>query len=593
MSVQEEDSKEIFSVFSYECVRFLFEHHDCATFIHDEKGHFLEINARSCSDLGYTREELLALSIRDITVETPEAERSHPWSKMPAGAIFKQQEIAKRKDGSFFPVEIVALCQRVEGRNIFIGFARDKTPIATSIQKNDDTPASAGNTSTFEITEDKLRNVIDSAYEAIAFQDREGRYLLFNRAAENFTGILSSEVIGKTSKEVFGSLANEATYSIERQVLATGEICTVEEELALPVGNRIFLTTRSPYRDRTGQIQGLVTVARDITEIKAAQKQIAIKHERLAMAARVGGLGIWDFDIRSGRLYCDERWYRIMGRSLNQPIRTVDEFKAIIHPEDVERATEVDNTVEELIRDNRDYEIIFRILWPNGEVRTVRSVACLTDVVDGNPTRAVGFVIDVTEMQHAEEKLKAALFALEEANQALSLEKIKLESLSLHDGLTGIINRRGFDKELKRAFKDALRTREPLAIALIDVDCFKQYNDLYGHVLGDEALCVVAQTLNSVLKRPADIAARYGGEEFALLFPDTSNLEHLLREACEKVALLGLPHAGSNVASHLTISCGGIVATTFDGLNPKELIVRCDTALYRAKQSGRNRFVLW
>ncbi len=169
----------------------------------------------------------------------------------------------------------------------------------------------------------------------------------------------------------------------------------------------------------------------------------------------------------------------------------------------------------------------------------------------------------------------------------------KLAALTTTDGLTAITNRRGFDTALAREWARAKREGRSIALAMIDVDHFKLYNDHYGHQDGDACLQAVAQSIAAHAKRPTDVAARYGGEEFALLAPATDGVHMLLmaQEMCFNMARVALPHAGSSYGI-VTISVGVAAMVPEDDAVPETLIRLADEALYRAKQEGRNRAVL-
>lgn len=175
---------------------------------------------------------------------------------------------------------------------------------------------------------------------------------------------------------------------------------------------------------------------------------------------------------------------------------------------------------------------------------------------------------------------------LDEANQELT-------RLSALDGLTAIANRRHFDETIAKEWRRLSRQGRPLSVLLCDVDHFKQFNDGYGHQVGDECLKAVARTLQSVLRRPADLVARYGGEEFAAILPDTdlagaARVAESMRAAVEG---LRITHRFTSTGG-VTISVGVASVTPINGdRDPATLIKRADTALYAAKQSGRNRCV--
>ncbi|NQZ91101.1 MAG: diguanylate cyclase [Moritella sp.] len=165
----------------------------------------------------------------------------------------------------------------------------------------------------------------------------------------------------------------------------------------------------------------------------------------------------------------------------------------------------------------------------------------------------------------------------------------KLELLSRSDELTSIANRRMLDETLDKEWLRAIRTESRLSFILIDIDFFKQYNDNYGHVMGDECLQRVALALSNVSRRSSDLVARYGGEEFALVLADTDNAESVA-EACRLAILdLQIPHLYSCCADVLTISVGICICRPEINNNHHMLIESADNALYRAKDLGRNR----
>ncbi|HMP46865.1 MAG TPA: diguanylate cyclase, partial [Sphingopyxis sp.] len=163
-----------------------------------------------------------------------------------------------------------------------------------------------------------------------------------------------------------------------------------------------------------------------------------------------------------------------------------------------------------------------------------------------------------------------------------------LQRQSLEDPLTGVANRRRLDEELKKACLHATRTGDPLALALVDIDHFKPYNDALGHLAGDVALTSVADILSLIARRPYDLVARYGGEEFVLLLPGVGDPEPVLARIGAELARLRIPHPASPVADYLTVSCGCVVATEMADVDPRDLFAHCDRALYRAKEGGRN-----
>jgi len=175
----------------------------------------------------------------------------------------------------------------------------------------------------------------------------------------------------------------------------------------------------------------------------------------------------------------------------------------------------------------------------------------------------------------------------------LSAANSGLERLSFQDGLTDLANRRSFDRYLADQTAVAYRYQRPLALILCDVDAFKAYNDGYGHQAGDDCLQQVAAALRCCCRRPADMSARYGGEEFALILPDTdlAGAMRIAAAAIAAVSQLGVAHAHSPAAPHVSVSCGVAVLLPGNDMSAQQLVAAADQSLYQAKHRGRNQMV--
>jgi diguanylate cyclase (GGDEF)-like protein len=170
-----------------------------------------------------------------------------------------------------------------------------------------------------------------------------------------------------------------------------------------------------------------------------------------------------------------------------------------------------------------------------------------------------------------------------------------LNTRAMQDGLTGLANRRTFDEAIEREFRGAAWSRVPISIIMIDLDHFKDYNDLYGHPAGDECLRAVAQMIQGCVRRADDLVARYGGEEIAVVLPGLDSQRAIALAECMRVAIqrLALPH-GRSIHGFVTFSAG--VATYVPGRSVggwQALVEQADAALYAAKASGRNTLQQW
>lgn len=183
---------------------------------------------------------------------------------------------------------------------------------------------------------------------------------------------------------------------------------------------------------------------------------------------------------------------------------------------------------------------------------------------------------------------------IDEAEDRLLRINRDLEKLSTTDQLTGLANRRSLDQFLDQtAAQGGFAPAQPLSVLMCDVDCFKPYNDYYGHQAGDECLRRIADTLTEVVRRPTDLVVRYGGEEFAVVLPNTS--EEAASVIAERIRIavdrLGIPHATSTVDDHVTLSIGLSVMVPDESRRAANLFAQADQALYQAKTQGRNRVV--
>ncbi|MFL9879989.1 sensor domain-containing diguanylate cyclase [Herbaspirillum rhizosphaerae] len=170
-----------------------------------------------------------------------------------------------------------------------------------------------------------------------------------------------------------------------------------------------------------------------------------------------------------------------------------------------------------------------------------------------------------------------------------------LQGLAMHDGLTGLANRRCFDDEILKELRRAARSGESLAVVMIDVDYFKRYNDTYGHLAGDECLRRIASLLKVAGQRPGDLVARYGGEEIVILLPDCDekSAAQIAFGLLKNICALAIPHTG-NPPGIVTASAGvGVLAEVSSIDTPEDVIDMADKALYQAKSTGRNRVCVY
>ncbi|MDP3777263.1 sensor domain-containing diguanylate cyclase [Methylotenera sp.] len=252
---------------------------------------------------------------------------------------------------------------------------------------------------------------------------------------------------------------------------------------------------------------------------------------------------------------------------------TVEDWASRMHPDD--RAWVVDFCVAQS-KAGTDHEADYRALTKDGQYIWIRDVVHVVRKENGEVDSLIGFMFDITERKDTEQKL-------------IELQK-QLEELSFKDGLTGVFNRRMFDSVMEVEWANANRNRQPLSLIMLDIDYFKQYNDYYGHIQGDECLKRVANVLACVATRSRDFFARYGGEEFILVLPETDEAAAFkIAERCRNMIFKAqIPHEKSLVSQLLTISIGISTITPTRNDEAIKFIATVDKQLYVAKEKGRN-----
>jgi diguanylate cyclase (GGDEF)-like protein/PAS domain S-box-containing protein len=248
--------------------------------------------------------------------------------------------------------------------------------------------------------------------------------------------------------------------------------------------------------------------------------------------------------------------------------------RQIVHPEDV-------GAVEALMRFCREGKpvetLTYRCIRKDGSyVWMEANLRLYRDERTREPIGFVNVVRDVSGRKAAEEEL----------NRTFRL----VENLAMVDGLTGIANRRRFEEKMDEEWRRAMRDGSLLSVLLIDVDHFKPYNDIYGHVLGDGCLRQIAVAAQGVIHRSSDLFARYGGEEFVVVLPNTDGdgAQLVAEQIRLAVEMLGLPHTG-NPHGVVTVSIGCATQALEHDAVSTVLVEAADQALYQAKSAGRNR----
>jgi diguanylate cyclase (GGDEF)-like protein len=317
-------------------------------------------------------------------------------------------------------------------------------------------------------------------------------------------------------------------------------------------------------------------VATDITPLKEAEEQSRRGQERLTLATRAAGVGIWEFDFATGEHRFDERMRELLqvdelgftrGDGEGRYRITPENWETLIDPVDLPRLR---RDRECALAEGSTVNFTFRTRPPSGKERYVTAVLQLFRKPDGSPDRTVGTAMDVTEL--------------------MTLQK-ELEHMAAHDALTGLPNRMAFEARLQQACDQARAEQRDHALCFIDLDRFKIVNDTAGHAAGDAFLRLIGDLLRKTGKDKY-FTARLGGDEFALLLYDCSlgRAEHIARDLIDAVLAIRLSwnHKIYDIGASI-----GVTAITVRSPQPVDLMSQADVACYAAKSAGRNQVVVY
>ncbi len=253
---------------------------------------------------------------------------------------------------------------------------------------------------------------------------------------------------------------------------------------------------------------------------------------------------------------------------------STEEGLELVHPEDRPKAAAA---VRELRSCSESAMVECRMRKQSGDYIWVEANLCVVrDPRTGVRSGILNFIRDITERKQAEKLLQEAYHAV--------------EALSITDALTGLANRRRFDQCLATEWRRGLRDGKPLSLLMIDADLFKSYNDIYGHLQGDNCLKQIAEVALDVVTRPGDLVSRFGGEEFAVILPNTGSegAMQIAHKICAALRERQIPHQGSHPGI-MTVSAGCATMVPSLGQRDVSLVEIADAALYKAKRSGRNQ----
>lgn len=316
-------------------------------------------------------------------------------------------------------------------------------------------------------------------------------------------------------------------------------------------------------------------------KLSDAVEKERVANERYDLAIDAAYDGVWDLDYVTGDVYFSDQNFKLLGEVHDCPPTEFEWWQNRVHPEDIENVLDY---YTKLVEHDAPYNVTYRMRHQDGSWRWWRSRGKVVRNEKRDPVRIVGTNSDVTDL--IETKIE-----LEQRNQELLIANRKVEHTALHDSLTGLPNRRYMEKEAAKKLEQRSSGSSSTSFLHIDLDHFKDVNDMLGHAAGDTVLCLLADLLKN-LSEEDDFIARIGGDEFVAILADGPTGERSEAFSRKLIARLATPVVVERSSFNIGVSIGIAISDerTNDALN---LLRNADHALYQAKRSGKNTFEIY
>ncbi|HZR76130.1 PAS domain S-box protein [Bradyrhizobium sp.] len=510
--------------------------------------------------LGYTPEEMLEINSADALHPDDRASTMRTLAHGSGDPAQREQTLSyrmRRKDGSYVWVEATGRAVDV------VGETDQRLLIVRDIERRMEAERQ------LKESEARYRLLADNATDVIMTVAQDGKRSYVSPACEKLLGYTPEEMLPINSLD---TVHPEDVSTVHRMLAAGSEGGDQQQTYTYRIrhkdGNYIWVETTA--RDIAGEEGRRQLSIRDIAKRKKAEQQLKDSEARYRLLADNSTDMVFQLDTDLVRRYVSPACRELLGYEPEEMVGIKPADMA--HPEDAPRLALV---FQMLLSGQTDrHSIVNRIRHRNGNWIWVEAQLRALKGPDGTARAIIGALRDISVRKAVEDELA-------EANRRLRL-------LAGQDSLTGLANRRAFDEALAREHLRSRRDKTELGLIMIDVDHFKRFNDLYGHLAGDDCLRCVGATIGGALLRPGDLAARYGGEEFAVLLPDTDEAGAAVTadRIRETIRGLGMRH-DANLHEVVTISAG-VASFNCADIESDRLIEAADRALYCAKDAGRN-----
>jgi diguanylate cyclase (GGDEF)-like protein/PAS domain S-box-containing protein len=521
-------------------------------------GHFLRVNDELCRMLGRSREVLLEASIKDVThADSLDATMAAVGKLIDTGKPVSIDKRYVRPNGDvIFANSIIT---RLDAGPVDKYWILAVTVDLTERKHAQDAIAES---------EARFRALAEASSALIWQFDPQGSVVYMNPRHQELLGIPQEQLLGYGWSYILHPDDRDDAVAKVQNAIERREPTQRRVRIRILDGSWHWMEAHlAPWFDAAGAYAGHVGIAVDIDAAVQAEEELIVSNERLKLAIEGSGDGVWDWDLASNQIVFSDRAKEILMLAPDQVLDPMEFVSTRIHPDERDY---VIGELEACFKGQRSgLQLEYRFRTPDGYWRWIRSRASVV-AGKGNgelPHRMTGTLTDIAEKREAEEVVwKHANFDL----------------------LTGLPNRRLLRDRLDHEIRKSQRTGQPLALLFIDLDRFKEANDLLGHTIGDQLLVEAAHRIRACV-RGSDTVARLGGDEFTAILTELDSDSHVEGVAQKINETLSRPFHLGNEVVYLSGSIG-ITLYPADAADVENLIRNADQAMYVVKSAGRNHF---
>ena len=523
-------------------------------FYKDAGGHYLGCNRAFEDYIGYKRGDLIGKTVYDIAPAdlanrysaADKALFDNPGTQIyEASVLYARSSL--RREVIFYKATFSKSDGSVAGLVGTIIDISEKKRLEQTILENNE----------------MLNAIIRSTPAAVISRDANRVIQFWNPAAERMFGWTASEVVG-TDTTILPERLRAETVAL-RQRAENGEIILLEETRRLRRdGSEIDVSLSiSPIYGAGNQLKGTLVVINDIGPRIRAERALRESEAHLRLAVHAAQMATWHWDIASDQMYCSSGMYQLLGLPEETARLDYRSLHERLHPDDVPMVARM---TRELVKQSKDFQMDFRIIWPDGSLHWLSVRGHVYRREDGWATRVIGVAMNITDRKQTEERIAF---------------------IANHDALTGLPNRILLRDRLGQAIAQAHRNGVQVALLFIDLDRFKTINDSLGHTAGDHLLQSVSSRIKTYL-REGDTVSRLGGDEFVIVLQET-DAGGAAAVAAKLLELLSEPYHIDHHDLHISASIG-ICLYPNDGKEADTLLRNADAAMYHAKERGRANY---